>query len=95
MKVKYLMLSPKMGLEKNTESAQKLMTTFEISGVFSEALLTKVFDILIKTIDALENGNIDIALKTGMEFNTILDTYLIFSEDFKIETKRLMGAVLL
>lgn len=93
MKVKYLMFKPK-GFEKNAEFAQQLMTTLEISGVFSEALLNKVFDILYITLDAVEKKTDKVPFEQYQEFNTILNTYCIFSEEFKTTCSVLFMSVI-
>ena len=83
MKPKYMISKPLVGFEKNTEYAQQLMSTFEMSGVFSDVLLNRVRDILEVTIYAMERNIDKVPFEKYTEFVGILDTYCIFSEEFK------------
>ena len=80
--IKYLVVVPK-GFEKNGEVAQKLMTIFEIGGVFSEILVKRVYDILYLTMYYLEKANKEKAYEEAKKISDILNNYNIFSNEFK------------
>ena len=97
--MKYELTAPRKGYEKNFEIANELMQSFELSGVFSEVLLSKVYRILLQCVEVVsyddsENKNC-FNLKSGKgtkqeylierweEFNQLFDCYCIFSDKFK------------
>ncbi len=85
MKVKYLMLKAKPGFESKYEIAQTLMSIFELSGVFSEVLLDRIFEILCDTLYAIGNSDNKTIQERFKEFETIMNTYSIFSDTFKYD----------
>jgi len=77
---------------ENYKSFNKLMETFEFSGVFSEQMVKKVFslafrmiDIKIHTIDnSISKEDSDTKYKeVTTEFTELLNAYCIFSSKFK------------
>jgi len=84
-------------LTNNYEALNALLGSFEMSGVFSNELLKKVYGICFKTITIRENfhdGKITFGDAEKMlgalhiEFDNIFKVYCIFSQEF---TVRLYG----
>lgn len=91
MELKYRILGaghePTEGLEKNYDAASILMGNFELPGLFSDILLSRVFLLTVTALRNLENCLYDEAKEVYKEFESILNTYCIFSDEFKSECK--------
>ena len=78
--------------KENYEAFNTLMGTFELSGVFSEKLLDKVYVLALRALDVkIKKSKKEIEAKEAdelrkkiyVEFHTLLNTYNIFSQEFK------------
>lgn len=88
-KISYLHETDKKYPER-LKIAYHILETFEHSGVFSEAFQNKIFNIVNETFWDIVNKKK--TQKTHIkEFQTLFDTYCIFSENFKA---RIMGLYL-
>ena len=87
--LKYLLQHPLDTYESKRihAAAQKLMTDFEISGVFSEVLMDKVFSSLWNAIYSIEKNDKEEAANRLKQITSILETYNIFSDRFKANCK--------
>ena len=79
-------------LKENYEAFNSLMGNFELSGVFSEKLMDKVYSLAWRALDIkIRKSKNEIDSKTAdelrkniyVEFYTLLNTYNIFSQEFK------------
>lgn len=76
----------------NFDAFNTLMGNFELSGVFSEKLMVKIYSLACRALDIkMRKAKNEIDAKSAdelrkkiyVEFHTLLNTYNIFSQEFK------------
>jgi hypothetical protein len=90
MEPRYYVLHAKKGYEHVEEACNHILHTFELSGVFSEALMSRIYKHTLLIQNSMENNDQNEAIKQQDEFIKLLDTYNIFSDKFKTSIRVLI-----